>query len=308
MKEKVLITGGSGFIGSHVKDELNKHGFQVLSIGRNDLEDIKIDLKESKLQNVIDGFLPDVVCHFASGSNIERANENKEKEFNDTVLATESLVECLKRDCLKRKTKNTKVIYLSSQAVYGLPKFLPVLEDHSTEPVTAYGENKLKAENIILQSGLNYFILRVSSVYGPMQNPQKSGVIAKFVNKMENSESPIVFNSFDNFIDLIYVKDLASATVKLIQNSLEMNLKNEIFNLGSGKPTTLKEILDILYEYYPNAPKPVLKMNPLYLDKENKGLYLDVKKIQNSLRWDCKYNVNSGIKDMFKNKMSTQKV
>ena len=88
MKRRILITGGSGFIGSEVKNCLNDSSFQILSIGRSKNEDIVIDLKNPELKSVVEDFLPDVVCHFASGTNIARANENKEKEFNDTVLST----------------------------------------------------------------------------------------------------------------------------------------------------------------------------------------------------------------------------
>lgn len=288
MKKKVLITGGTGFIGSSVKNALSRSDYEMLTIGRSEKEDFKIDLTNSELQNVVEKFSPDIVCHFASGSNIQRANENKEKEFNDTVVATKNLLGCLKQ-------KPVKIIYLSSQSVYGLPECLPVSESHPKKPVTVYGENKLKTEEIIIQSGLNHLIFRVSSVFGDAQDYSKSGVIAKFINKIKNNESPLVFNTFDLFTDLIYIKDLTNALVMAINNQ---DLKNKIYNLGSGKPTTLKQILEILYKYFPDAPKPELIKNLLYTDKVEKCLYLDIKKIQAELQWSLKYSLEDGLKEM----------
>ncbi|MBI3591834.1 MAG: NAD-dependent epimerase/dehydratase family protein [Candidatus Melainabacteria bacterium] len=302
MKKKILITGGSGFIGSNLKNNLSNCDLSVLTVGRGEKEDCKIDLRDPRFKNIIEDFLPDVVCHFASGSNIMRANENKEKEFNDSVLSTESL----NKNLSQLKSKPEKIIYLSSQAVYGLPECLPVPESHATHPKTIYGENKLKAENVIIKSSLNYVVFRISSVYGPMQDHQKSGVIAKFINRMKNNQSPVVFNSIDLYSDFIYVDDLVSAIVKVILN--DPQVKNKIYNIGSGKPTTLKEILDILYEYFPHAPEPEFKTNALYPDKEQKGLYLDVKKIQTELNWVTKYSIEEGLRLMVKNIKHVEKV
>ena len=293
MKKRILITGGSGFIGSSLKKKLND--FEIITVGRDKNEDYKIDLSDPNLEAIVKDFSPDIVCHFASGSNILRAEEYKEKEYKDTVLSTQSLIKAL------NKLKNVTVIYLSSQAIYGLPESLPVPETHSTKPISVYGKNKLETEKIIIQSGLNYLIFRVSSIYGCEQNYKKSGVIAKFINWMKNSESPVVFNSFDLFSDFIYIDDIINA----INISIQKDIKNEMFNLGSGKATTLKEVLDILYKYFSAAPKPKLETNLLYPNnKEYKGLYLDTGKIKSGLDWNCKYNIEDGLKEMLRKQVT----
>ena len=296
MKKKVLITGGAGFIGSSVKSSLIKSDYEILTVGRSAKEDFKIDLQDEKLKKIINDFLPDVDCHFASGSNIQRASENKEKEFKDTVTSTLNLINCLKE-------KPVKIIYLSSQSVYGLPEYLPVTESHPTKPITVYGKNKLKAEELIIQSKLDYVIFRVSSVFGSEQDYSKSGVIANFINKIKNNQSPRVFNTFNLFCDLMYVNDVTSAIVKAIDKE---NITKEIFNLGLGKATTLKELLDILYKYFPNAPKPELVKNSLYMDKVEKCLYLDIKKIQTRLQWSLKYSVEDGLKEILQSHLITK--
>ena len=288
MKKKVLITGGAGFIGSDVKNTLSKSDCEILTVGRNKKEDYEIDLQNLRLEKIISDFSPDIVCHFASGSNIQRAGEDKEKDFTDTVVSTQNLINCLFK-------KPVKIIYLSSQSVYGFPEYLPVSEVHPAKPVTIYGENKLKAERLIIQSKLNHVIFRVSSVFGGGQDYSKSGVIAKFISRMKNNQSPLVFNSFDLFCDLIYINDLTSAIVKAIDKE---SIKNEIFNLGSGKSMTLKEILDILYKYFPNAPRPELIKNSFYMDKKEKCLYLDITKAQTKLQWSLKYSVEDGLKEI----------
>lgn len=294
-KKKILITGGAGFIGSNVKNSLKNLNYEILSIGRNKLEDLKIDLKDPSLQNIIKDFLPDVVCHFASGSNIRRASEDVETEFNDTVCATENLLKVLS----SLNLEEIKILYLSSQAVYGLPLYLPVDEVHPTKPLTAYGNNKLKVETLITRSKLNYLIFRISTVYGKEQDYNKSGVVASFIEKMKNNEPPIVFNSLDVVTDLIYVNDVTGAIIKAIKDD---SLRNEIFNLGSGKAISLKDLLKILYKYFPRAPQAKLQTNTIYPTKKQKGLYLDIRKIQARLNWAAKYNIEEGLKEMLESK------
>ena len=299
-KQNILITGGSGFIGSNVKKKLSELDFKVLTVGRNKNEDFTLDLTEENLKNIVQDFLPEVICHFASGSNIARAAENIDKEYKDTVSSTESLVKTL----TKLKSKPVKIIYLSSQAVYGLPNELPVSENHSTKPITVYGKNKLQAENIIIQSKLDYLIFRVSSVFGPSQDYNKSGVIAKFINKMKKNEPPIVFNSFDLISDLIYIDDLVLAIIL----SIQCDLKNQILNLGSGKPTTLKQILGLLYKFFPQAPEAELQISDLYPNKQQKGLYLNIEKVQSHLKWAPQYSVEKGLKKMLKSSKPANRV
>lgn len=289
---KILITGGAGFIGLNLKRALSQCGFEIFTVGRSKNEDFIFSLTDSKLKSKIKEILPDIVIHLASGTNITRADQDKDKEFKDTVEGTKSVIEIL----LDLKPKPRKFIYLSSQAVYGLPKSLPVSESIQPSPTTIYGECKLKAEHLIIQSNLDYLIFRASSVYGPLQDQRKSGVVSKFIDKMRSNQSPVVFNSKDVFLDLIYIDDLVSAMVKSVQDSHER--KNGIYNLGSGKPTTIRQILNILYKYFPHAPEPQIMKSKIYPDKGQKGLYLDIKKIQSHFKWSPKYPIEEGLKLM----------
>ncbi|MBI1859284.1 MAG: NAD(P)-dependent oxidoreductase [Candidatus Melainabacteria bacterium] len=291
--KSILITGGSGFIGKAVKEALIDLSYDVCTIGRSKKEDICLDLNSEKLSDVIKQFLPNIVCHFASGSSVTRAEEKKEEEEKDTVLATKHLL-----DVLLSVNPNTKLLYLSSQAVYGLPTYLPVDEKHPLKPINFYGRNKLKAEELIIKSSLDYLIMRVSSVFGEKQDYKKSGVIVKFVNKLKSNKSPVVFNNIDLICDFIYVYDLVSAIVKIIE--LEYFPK-EIVNLGSGQQTTLQDVLNILYKYFPHAPEPVIEKSELYTNENNKGIYLDISKIKNSIDWNIQYNVEKGLKHMLGN-------
>lgn len=296
MKKRILITGGAGFIGAILKKKLESDlSAEILSIGRGKNEDVKAELSKDSFSKPIEDFLPEVVFHLASGSNIANAEKNEDKEKEEVVHGTEKLIKVLKG----LKSKPEKIIYLSSQAVYGIPKTTHVSESSPTSPVTVYGKNKLKAENIIIDSGLNYFIFRVSSLYGASQNPNKSGVIAKFVDNIKNNKNPIVFNSLELYSDFIYVEDLIEALYKVLQADSE--LKNQIYNLGSGKPTTLRTLLGILYKHFPSAPKPKFTENILYPSKELKGFCLDVSKIKTDLKWGCKYSIKEGLEHMLKN-------
>ncbi len=298
--EKVLITGGSGFIGLATKTKLCNLDYKILSIGRAINEDIIIDLKDNKkLKKILDDFQPNIVLHFASGSNITRANENKDKEFGDTITATSNLI-----NCLKEVNLNPKFIYLSSQAVYGIPESLPISELHPTKPITIYGTCKLRTEELIVNSKFDYLIFRIPSIFGKNQNFNKSGVIAKFIEKMQAGQSPIIFNDPDIISDFIYIEDVADVIVKGLTDKIYPSIKNKIFNLGSGKPTSLKQVLDILYLYFPGTPIPELKENNLYLSKAQKGLYLDINKIKKALEWEPLYTIETGLKDMIENTKS----
>ena len=292
MTKKILITGGSGFIGRAVREELDKKEFEILTVGRNQNEDIRIELTDTGLKKIVNDFSPEIICHFASGSSIAKANENKEKESQDTIVATANLLKSL-------KDLKPKIIYLSSQAVYGFTNKLPIKEIDKVNPNTIYGHNKLEVENLIQESNLNFVIFRVSSVFGPGQDFSKSGVIAKFIDKLTRNQPPIVFNSFNLFSDFIFIKDIVSAITQITKTN---SPEKEIYNLASGKPVTLKEVLDILYKYFPNAPEPLLELNDLYPDEKQRGIYLDISKIQQNLDWSCKYNVESGLKEMLKDK------
>lgn len=295
MKRRVLITGGAGFIGSNLKERLNEFDYEILTVGRSEREDVRLYLNDPKLKKIVSKFKPNIICHLASGSNIIRADKDREREFNDAVISTNNLIESLTALDI-----SPKIIYLSSQTVYGVHQYLPLKESHSTNPLTTYGKNKLLVEKIITGSRLNYLILRVSSTYGLGQDYSKSGVVAKFINCMKNNQSPVVYNSFDLYFDFIYIKDLISALNIAIKKFFQDEVQNEIFNLGVGSPTSLSKLLEILYKYFPYAPNARLENNDLYLKKEQKGLYLDISKIKLVLGWQPKYNIENGLNDMLK--------
>lgn len=295
MREKILITGGAGFIGSNLKERLKKSDYEILTIGRSNNEDVRLYLSSPGLKSVISKFKPDLVFHLASGSNIVRAEKDKEKEFDDTVTSTNNLIESL-----SVLSRDSKLVYLSSQTVYGVPNYLPVDELHPTNPLTIYGENKLIVENMIKKSKLKCLIFRVSSVYGLGQDYKKSGVVAKFINCMRNNESPVVYNSYDLCFDFVYIKDLIDVLCLATNKSFVSKLQSDTFNLGSGIPATLKRLLEILYSYFPQAPRAKLEKSNLYLEKEHKGLYLDINKIRQAINWQPKYNIETGLDEMLK--------
>ena len=301
--KKVLITGSTGFIGSALRKKLSGLDYEVMGIGREKKEDLKIDLSDPSLTDFVKKISPEIIFHLASGSNIARAEENKDKEYRDTVISTQTLINLLKLNDLSK----TFFIYLSSQAVYGPQKIVPVNENQTPNPITTYGKNKLKAEEIITSSNFNYLIFRISSAFGPLQDYRKSGVIAKFINKMKNNESPIVFNSFDVITDLIYIDDIISALLIALEKINSGVLLKEIFNLGSGEPKSVKDILNILYQFFPDTPKPKLELTNLYPGHEKKGIYLDTSKIKKVLNWSPKYSLETALTKMLNEECIFQK-
>jgi len=238
-KVKVIITGGAGFIGSHLVDFLVKKGFKVLVIdnlssGRKKNLNPKASFKKldinnaHKLNNCFQEFLPDFVVHLAG------------KAFQTNVTGTINILKA----CVKNKVK--KIIFASSAAVYGNSNKFPIQETQKLAPINPYGLSKTKAELKILfyhkKYNLNYSILRYSNVYGPRQrDDSEGGVISIFCNRAKFSKKVVIYGDGKQTRDFIYIDDVTKA------NYLSMlSLKNFIANVSTGKETCILDLVKII--------------------------------------------------------------
>ncbi|WP_456418707.1 SDR family oxidoreductase [Methanocaldococcus infernus] len=284
----ILVTGGAGFIGSHVVDKLIDQGYKVLVIDNlttGNLKNLNPKAKFLKhdIREALDIKDVEAIIHHAAQINVRHSVEKPRYDADVNVLGTINLLE------LARKA-DAKFIYASSMAVYGNPKYLPVDENHEIDPISPYGLSKYCGELYIKLYnnlyGLEYSILRYSNVYGERQNPKgEAGVISIFISKILSGERPVIFGNGEQTRDFVYVGDVAKANV------MALNWKNEVVNIGTGTEITINKLYKIIKE----------KMNyneePIY-DKPRKGdvyrVYLDITRAK-KLGWEPEVSLNEGL-------------
>jgi len=289
---RALVTGGCGFIGSHTIDLLIKNGYEVLSVDiapdknriKSSAKYIKINILSKNLSDIFKKFSPEIVFHFAANINLRSSIENPEKDAKVNILGTINVLEA----CRKYNVK--KIIYSSSAAVYGNPKYLPVDENHLTKPESPYGVSKLVGEMYIKLYnklfGLDYAILRYSNVFGPRQNIKgDAGVIPIFIKKILKNQSPIIFGDGKQTRDFIFVEDVARA------NFLAINWKNDVYNISSSKEISVLDIFQKIRKILKKDIKPIFKEPK----KEVKRIALSNKKAL-KYGWKQKIDFEVGLK------------
>lgn len=236
---KILITGGSGFVGSYLAKKLLEmdHDVRVLELVKGDnpkVEYIIGSLTDDEVVNKATAGI-DIVYHLAAQifENISREDPKKDNEIN--AMGTITLLEGCRKNNVKR------IIFASTATVYGIPKHDVIDEAHESHPVVQYGCSKLSAENYIkaysVMYGIKYTILRFFNIYGGTHG---KGVINIFFNKALAGENITILGDGMQYRDFLYIDDAIDAYLK----ALDKNAENQTFNIGSGRKTTIKEIAD----------------------------------------------------------------
>lgn len=249
----VLITGGAGFIGSHIVDKLLEKGSKVIVVDnfssgvKSNLkkdEALKIytlDIEKDDLESIFIKEKPDYVIHLAAQTSV---GFSVQEPVDDAMMNVIASIKLLK---LSKKYNIKKFLTASTAAVYGMPQYLPVDENHPTIPISPYGLSKLTMEKYIKLSGVPYVIFRFSNVYGPRQKSSKeSGVIAIFNNAMEQNADITIFGDGKQIRDFIYVEDIANICVKAIGS----DVKNEIINFSTNIGVDLNELFELMKPLY----------------------------------------------------------
>ena len=248
---RVLITGGTGFIGSHICISLIKSGFEVvcldnLSNGKTRNLEPVLDSPELKLINGDIRSMEDCekamvgcthVCHLAARSSVLGSSDEELMETN--LQGTRNLVQCaIKNEILM-------FVFSSSCAVYGDAK-PPITLNTDLNPISAYGKSKMLAEELIQNSGLNHSILRYFNVYGPRQRDDSpySAVIPIFFSKLLAGLPPTIYGTGEQTRDFIHVDDVVSANLSALRGEGE-----PILNIGTGKATSIAELLHTIQEF-----------------------------------------------------------
>ncbi|MDK2384492.1 MAG: NAD-dependent epimerase/dehydratase family protein [Candidatus Korarchaeota archaeon] len=240
---KVLVTGGSGFIGRSVLEELLLRGHDVISL---DLIEPSIavpfvvgDIRDFEtLRNAARGV--NAIIHLAAIVSAVEAMEKPLDTFRTNVEGTLNVAETARRE-------NAKVVYAGSVAVYGEPKSLPVSEDHPVHPTNIYGSTKLAGESILLgysgSYGLPVTSLRFFNVYGPHMKPGPyAGVIYKFLERLKGGKPLRIEGDGKQTRDFVYVGDVARAVVLALESDA-----TGVYNVGTGREISILELARLLF-------------------------------------------------------------
>lgn len=248
---KVVVTGGAGFIGSHLVDRLIEESHEVvvvdnLSTGKKqhlNREAVlyKLDVQSSRLEKVFRNERPSVVFHLAAQVNERRATEDPMLDAQVNILGTMNVLHQAAHHGAR------KVIFASSGgAIYGEQEIHPAPESHPPKPLSAYGISKFCGEQYLTYyqriSGLQVVTLRYAHVYGPRQQTDgEAGIVASFIQQMLNNQQPIINGNGRQTRDFIFVDDVVQANLAVMGQEVQ-----GIYNVGTGVETSINELFRLL--------------------------------------------------------------
>ena len=250
--EKVLVTGGAGFIGSHIAEALLEKGYLVdvvdnLSTGKREnvptgVDFYQCDICSSELAKVFDAVRPHYVIHAAAQIDVNRSLSDPGFDARVNIQGSLRVMD------LARIHGCRRIVYSSSAAVYGNPQYLPVDENHPLDAISPYGISKHTVEHYLYMYrelyGLDYLVLRYANVYGPRQDASgEGGVVAIFTDRLLRGQAPTVYGDGSQTRDFVYVKDIAKANVLALATG-----GGQIMNVSSGQETSVIELLRLIQE------------------------------------------------------------
>lgn len=295
----IFVTGGTGFMGSHIVELLVQQGHQVtvltssssihpniqhlqaqIKIVRGDFGNYQLVLEH--LKNI------DIIVHIAWTTVPKTASENPIYDAQTNIIGSIHLLEA----AVKAQVK--KVIFVSTGgALYGVPQYTPIDEAHPIRPISAYGISKMAFERYLhffyQNKGLDYNIFRIANAYGTRQNLTKNqGVIGIWLQKIKENQPIEIWGDGSVVRDYIYVTDVA----QIIAKGIAYQGKDKVFNVGSGLGYSLNEILEVCQKVSQKTPSVT------YLDGRSFDVpvnILSIQKAQEQLDWQPQISIKKGI-------------
>ncbi len=297
--KKVLVTGGAGFIGSHVVDLLIENNYNVavvddLSSGKrenvNSMASFhEMDVCSNELGKIFKSENPDYVIHQAAQIDVRKSITDPLSDLRVNVLGSINVLNYCKEYNIER------IVYASTGgAIYGEPVHLPADEAHPPNPMSPYGASKLTVENYLALYerlfGLDYISLRFSNVYGPRQDSMgEAGVVAIFTGKLLSNQQPVINGDGRQTRDFVYVGDVAEANLI----SLEKKTSSKVFNIGSGIESSVNVIFEKLKKITGS------KVNAIYgeaIKGEVNRISLNCSLANKELDWSAVTELDEGLK------------
>lgn len=293
----VLVTGGAGFIGSHIQDRLVALGHRVvvvdnLSTGRRENVNqasvfYELDIRDRRLREVFETHRPEIVFHLAAQIDVRRSVREPLYDADVNVLGSLHLLELAKEFEVK------KIVYASTGgAIYGEPEYLPADESHPINPISQYGVSKHTVEHYLhlywQNHGIPYLALRFPNVYGPRQDPHgEAGVVAIFTVQMLTGVQPTIFGDGTKTRDYVYVDDIVEANVAALERD-----GVGVYNLGWGREVTDQAIFEAVRDAVGCRVQP--RYAPRRLG-EVERICLDATLAQHELGWRPRVPLAEGV-------------
>jgi UDP-glucose 4-epimerase len=291
----VLVTGGAGFIGSHIVDVLISRGHEVavidnLSSGdrhsvNQEAQFRQLDIRSMEAAEWVQSLRPMVICHQAGQISVSRSQDEPLEDLDVNVAGGLRMLEAA-------RIARSQIICASSAAVYGQPVRLPIDEDHPTHPINNYGASKLAFEHYLqayaATYGLSSVVLRYANVYGPGQNTAgEAGVVAAFCEALRNNEPVVIHGDGSQTRDFVFVGDVARANVVAVESSI-----SGTFNVGTGSETTVTALFNLLSLAFGSTEAPI--SSPARIG-DIKRSALDPRRAAQALGWRAEVDLQSGL-------------
>ena len=257
---KILVTGGAGFIGSHIveylvqrgdnitnMDNLNTGKIENLSKVENNINFVNGDIRDYKLlESLVND--SDGVFHEAALASVQQSFKMQDEYFDVNVYGTENILKLAKE-------YGFKVVYASSSSVYGNPNHIPIKESDNRDPANPYAQTKLEAELLAekySEIGVRVIGLRYFNVFGRRQSKEYAGVIKLFLEKIQQNEDPKINGDGLQTRDFVYIKDVVKANIL----AMDSNVKHAFLNVGTGSSISIMDLANVVIDASGLSLKP----------------------------------------------------
>ena len=300
---KILVTGGAGFIGSHIAEYLVQRGDDVtvldnLNTGRkenlakisNKINFVNDDIRNYKLLEKLVGDI-DGVFHEAALASVQQSFSMKDEYIDVNVSGTENIFKLAKE-------YDFKVVYASSSSVYGNPTKIPINEDDDRKPINPYAQTKLEDEYLAKkysEKGAKVIGLRYFNVFGKRQSKEYAGVIKLFLRKIQQKKSPKINGDGLQTRDFVHIDDVVRANVL----AMDSDIDHKFLNVGSGLPISILDLANLIIEASGLSLKPI---HGHELSGDVRATQADIKLIRKLLNWEPKTKLDDWLTKIISNK------